>query len=55
MGGGGSDLPACGPSGQQCRHSGGVCPQIQGWQCGAYVGEVEEIMYVMCVNVTDGA
>ena len=26
------------PSGQQCSHSGGVCPQIQGWQCGAYSG-----------------
>ena len=24
------------PSGQQCSHSGGVCPQIQGRQCGAY-------------------
>ena len=29
------------PSGQQCSHSGGVCPQIQGRQCGAYVGAVE--------------
>ena len=28
------------PSGQQCSHSGGVCPQIQGRQCGAYVGAV---------------
>ena len=32
------------PSGQQCIHSGGVCPQIQGRQCGAYVGAVEEMM-----------
>ena len=29
------------PSGQQCSHSGGVCPQIQGRQCGAYVGAVD--------------
>ena len=27
-------------------HSGGVCPQIQGWQCGAYVGAVEGMMCV---------
>ena len=26
------------PSGQPCSHSSGVCPQIQWWQCGAYVG-----------------
>ena len=32
------------PSGQQCSHSGGVCPQIQGRQCGAYVGAVEEMI-----------
>ena len=43
------------PSGQQCSHSGGVCPQIQGRQCGAYVGAVEEMMCVMCVDVTEGA
>ena len=43
------------PSGQQCRHSGGVCPQIQGRQCGAYVGAVEEMMCVVCVDVTEGA
>ena len=30
----------------------GVCPQIQGRQCGAYVGAVEEMM---CVDVTEGA
>ena len=35
------------PSGQQCSHSGGVCPQIQGWQCGVYVGAVEEMMCVV--------
>ena len=32
----------------------GVCPQIQGRQCGAYVGAVEE-MCVVCVDVTEGA
>ena len=42
------------PSGQQCSHSGGVCPQIQGRQCGAYVGAVEEMMCVVCVDVTEG-
>ena len=43
------------PSGQQCSHSGGVCPQIQGRQCGVYVGAVEEMMCVVCVDVTEGA
>ena len=43
------------PSGQQCSHSGGVCPQIQGRQCCAYVGAVEEMMCVVCVDVTEGA
>ena len=43
------------PSGQQCSHSGGVCPQIQGRQCGAYVGAVEDMMCVVCVDVTEGA
>ena len=43
------------PSGQQCSHSGWVCPQIQGQQCGAYVGTVEEMMCVVCVDVTEGA
>ena len=43
------------PSGQQCSHSGGVCPQIQGRQWGAYVGAVEEMMCVVCVDVTEGA
>ena len=35
------------PSGQQCSHYGGVCPQIQGRQCGAYVGAVQEMMCVV--------
>ena len=43
------------PSGQQCSHSGGVCPQIQGRQCSAYVGAVEEMMCVVCVGVKEGA
>ena len=43
------------PSGQQCSHSAGVCPQIQGRQCGAYVGAVEEMMCVVGVDVTEGA
>ena len=30
-------------------------PQIQGRQCGAYVGAVEKIMWVVCVDVTEGA
>ena len=34
---------------------GGVCPQIQGRQCSAYVGAVEEMMCVVCVDVTEGA
>ena len=42
------------PSGQQCSHSGGVCPQIQGWQCGVYVGAVKEMKCVVCVDVTEG-
>ena len=57
--GGSPDVPACGsPSSlsvQQCSHSGGVCPQIQGRQCGAYVSAVEEMMCVVCVDVTEGA
>ena len=55
--GGGSTLPACDPCtsqllrpyGQQCTHSGGDCPQIQGWQCGAYVRAGEEMMCIVCV------
>ena len=33
----------------------GICPQIQERQCGAYVGAVEEMMCVVCVDVTEGA
>ena len=51
--GGESDLPSCGPpasfSGQQCRHSGRVCPQFQGLQRGTYMGAVGDI-----VGVTKG-
>ena len=42
------------PSGQQFRHSSGVCPQVQRWQHGAYVGEVEEMMCIVCGGVTGG-
>ena len=49
--GGESDVPACGPP---ASFSGGVCPQIQGRQCGVYVGAVEEMMCVVCLDVTDG-
>ena len=43
------------PSGQQLHHSSRDCPQIQGQQCGAYVGAVEEMVCVMCVSVAKGA
>ena len=50
-----SDLLACGPPaslfGQQCSHSGGVCPQIQWLQCGAYVDAVEEMRCVVYVSL----
>ena len=36
------------PSGQQLHHSSGVCPQIQGRQCGVYVGAVEEMRWCGC-------
>ena len=42
------------PSGQQLHHSSGVCPQIQGWQCGENVGAVEEMVCVVCVDVAEG-
>ena len=45
--------PSIWPAVQSLR--GGVCPQIQGRQCGAYVGAVEEMMCVVCVDVTEGA
>ena len=48
-----NNVPACGPpasfSVHLASHSGRVCPQIQGRQCGAYVGAVEEMMRVVCV------
>ena len=46
-----SDHPAFGPpaslSGQQLYHSSGICPQIQGLHCGAYLGEIEEMVWVL--------
>ena len=35
----------------QLRHSGGVCPQIQGRQRDAFVGAFEEMMSGVCVGV----
>ena len=52
---GGSLMFTLRSAGQQCSHFGGVCPQIQGRQCGAYVGAVEEMMCVVCVDITEGA
>ena len=42
------------PSGHQFRPSSGVCPDFQGWQCGAYVGKVEEMM-MLCMWVLQRA
>ena len=42
------------PSGRQCSHSSGVCPEIHGWQCGMYVGAVAEMVCVVYVSVTKG-
>ena len=39
-----SNSPPLRPSGQQCSHSSGVCPQIRGRQRSVYVGAVEEMM-----------
>ena len=58
-GGGVVDLPACGLPASFSVHlasssvSGGVCPLIQGWQCGAHVGAVEELICVLYVSVTE--
>ena len=41
-------------SDQHCSQSGVVCPQIQEWQCGAYVSAVEEMVCVVYVSVTKG-
>ena len=60
--GGESDVPACGPPASFSVHlaSSAVTPAgsvhiSRGRQCGAYVGAVEEMMYVVCVDVTEGA
>ena len=57
--GGSPMFPACGPPAVHLASSAvtpaGVCPQIQGRQCGAYVGAVEEMMCVVCMDVTEGA
>ena len=50
------DHPGFGPPASISLHlASRVCPQIQGRQCGAYVGAVEEMMCVVCVDVTEGA
>ena len=58
--GGDSDVPACGPPASFSVHlaSSAVTPagsvhKSRG-QCGAYVGAVEEMMCVVCVDVTEG-
>ena len=43
--------PSIWPAVQSLRR---VCPQIQGRQCGAYVGAVEEMMCVVCVMLQRG-
>ena len=42
-----STIQLISPSDQQLHHSCGVCPQIQGWQCGAYVSAVEEMVFIV--------
>ena len=57
-GGGESDVPACGPPTSflsiwpAVQYSVRVCSQIQGRQCGVYVGAVEDMMCIVCVSVT---
>ena len=59
-GGGGSPIlplvvhqPALCPSGQQCSHTGGVCPQIQGGRISSELlmcgGGVHSILLLSCV------
>ena len=61
MGGGGSDVPVCGPPASFSVHlaSSAVTPvgsvhKSRGDKCGAYGGAVEEMMCVVCVDVTEG-
>ena len=42
------------PFSQQCSHSSGACPQIQGSRSGAYVGAVEERGFI-CSELGKGA
>ena len=53
-----SDHPTFGPPASLSLHlaSSFICPQTGGgggWQCGAYVGAVEEIVCVVCVVVAE--
>ena len=57
-----SDVPACGPPASFSVHlaSSAVTPagsvhKSRGDRCGAYVSAVEEMMCVVCVDVTEGA
>ena len=40
--------------GSRFRHSSRVCPHIKEGQRGAYVDAVEEMVCVVCVDVTEG-
>ena len=60
--GGESDVPAYGPPASFSVHlassvvtTAGSVHQSRGRQCSAYVGAVEEMMCVVCVDVTEGA
>ena len=55
VGGVRSSLLFLSPSDQQCNHSGWVCPEIQGWNCGAYVGAVVETMCIVYERVAKEA
>ena len=45
--------PSIWPAVQSLRR--GLSTNSRGGQCGAYVGAVEEMMCVVCVDVTEGA
>ena len=50
-----TQLPFTRPSGQQIRQSDGICQEIHGLKCVAYVGAAEEIICIVCVSITEGA
>ena len=47
--------PPASPASQQGCYAGGIPPQIQGRQRGAYLWATEEMLCSMFVNVTKGA